>query len=334
MYDRAKLRAAFDLTPKTGGHRLDSLSSTLTYALQLMKSVMPPESGDTQSLHDYLANGSTLDKYPLRGLHSWWFRGVASEYPLHSGVFRRDIDELEHTHKLDDYADLDRRLQHEYFYATHRRFEEIGSTIWDRLFEMQHHGMPTRLLDWTFNLLTAIFFAVTDRIQADQTSQDALGDAVIWMLNPRLLSKAAVGEAALNDLSYLEMHGCKKELRRWKPKRPTAAFGTRDWIYKWLISQDVHFPVPANSINRRVLAQSGCFTLQGGSTRSPSLDQYAIARADAGCARFLLKIRINPAKCGDIRDELNMIGIDRRYLFPDRENASRSLREHHKFEGI
>ena len=50
---------------------------------------------------------------------------------------------------------------------------------WDILFKMQHHGLPTRLLDWTENFSIALYFAL----------KDAKGDCCVWMLNPFQLNK-------------------------------------------------------------------------------------------------------------------------------------------------
>ena len=62
----------------------------------------------------------------------------------------------------------------------------------------QHYGLPTRLLDWTYDINTAIYFALSEFLQKseNQSDEDYL---VIWGLDTKISTKSLFFEAMKNE---------------------------------------------------------------------------------------------------------------------------------------
>jgi hypothetical protein len=172
----------------------------------------------------------------------------------------------------------------------------IDKKSWEILFLMQHFGIPTRLLDWTENFATALFFA----LQGDKVSNPE-----IWILNPYKLNKKTekIGEVVINpdlDLynNYYETFIEDKDIIKYE--LPIAIYPLRE--------------------NDRLFNQKGLFTVHG-----QLLEPLENLTSDC-----LHRLKIPVDAINDAKKFLELTGINTYSIYNDLESLARHLKSRHK----
>lgn len=91
-----------------------------------------------------------------------FYRGVSdANYELIPSAGRLGVD------KLSTLVQIEKSMLEEFQRKSPMYIESLPSNQFEWLSLAQHHGLPTRLMDWTFNPLIALFFAVENNCSTD-----------------------------------------------------------------------------------------------------------------------------------------------------------------------
>jgi hypothetical protein len=175
-------------------------------------------------------------------------------------------------------------------------------SIWNWLALAQHHGLPTRLLDWTYSPYVALHFAVSSLPLFDR-------DGVVWCIDytranehlPDVLRQSLEAEgAAVFTAEMLEQ-----------------ASGGLGEVEDLAEDAYVVFLEPP-SLSDRIVNQYALFSLM--SRPEVRLDDWLAARPE------LVRRIVIPAELKwEVRDKLDQANITERVLFPGLDGLSRWL---------
>lgn len=277
-------------------------------------------------LYDYAyrIKSAQDSRNPDANEQAFFYRGVNNaSYLIAPGIYRKG----------------EKHDENFYFNEISVRCPQIFRTLTnvEKLTYMQHYGCPTRLLDITTNPLVALYFACVGE-------DDSNGMVYIFSVNKRDVRYAgsdrvqmlatlaefraseqerlwcAAYESVMEDKFPQSSHSKykEKELEQYYHaiKRHNSAFERE------IIPLDLLTPqfVQPNKDNPRILKQDGAFIISG--------LEASDKESDNKMRKFLVKEIVIPKESkGQLRKELEYVGINQASLFPEVDKVADYLRK-------
>jgi hypothetical protein len=259
--------------------------------------------------------------WKLREHQEIWFRAEDATYrgtQLQPGLYRPKKDGVRKS--VGRLLEIENELYEE-FRRCETQLSDPGyrgdDGEWDSYFLMQHHGVPTRLLDWSDGALIALHFAVRNKPVPPKSG------SFVYVLDPHWL---------VDHLRELpDRKDAEERWRRyWQKNKEDTYEDDWDRLYLPTDEDDARDPLLATPeapilwdsphLTRRVAAQRSRFMIFG----TNPLWLVNLARIKSS---RLITMRIPVGSIRTIKQELKDAGVTESVVFPDLDGLGRELKQ-------
>jgi hypothetical protein len=229
----------------------------------------------------------------------FWFRGVNnSTLDLEPGSYWRS--------NYEEFGPLLDFVQEGGAFATIGELDD-----WKTYYLAQHHGIPTRLLDWTESFSAALFFAL------DNWNDSNL--PCVWIVRPECINQLSIGWEGLVTPEQ------NKELECWLPKKiKEGQQKIVDSDGQWVYDSSLPLAIYPRKGNSRMIAQQGAFTIHG--TKRIKLNEW-IVESSLNHDKIICKVVLKGLPKEEALRQLSTLGVRRHTMYPDLANYVSYLRE-------
>lgn len=251
---------------------------------------------------------TAAEKVRLDKSKTWIYRGQSKlatdpEYRLIPSVGRAN-----YSGKIDfsEFVRLE-KLSHDVFKKqTVANTSPLPRNSWEILALAQHHGLPTRFMDWTTNALVALYFAVRNPLHDESVS-------AIYILTKETINyEGLVNKIRTDSKLSLEQHvDSKRGKRNQIQEKHIELLIRNEEISPFDITENVIYDPP--HVSPRIRAQDGVLLAFHNPVNPLDSSQY-IEWTIPGDNRAL------------IRRELEQYGVFDKQLFPDLDGLAKWLK--------
>lgn len=201
----------------------------------------------------------------------------------------------------------------------------FGSSSWQTLALFQHYQLPTRLLDWSSSLITAIMFAIEPCLECNKTlcatskkCSKKNYSPRIWVLIPKRMHESLHKGTDLEKLFAVTIGVDDKKIQNYLDIFVQSRDQASKWKYK---NGPIFLEIPWN--NPRIRAQKGFFTFHANDI---PLEEIPESR------EWLTCIKISRHLILELKNEIEVIGTNEFDIYPDISSLAKYFDRHHKMK--